>query len=420
MNELLFLSHRIPYPPNKGDKIRSFHLLKHLTRDYRVHLGTFVDDPQDWRHVPAVKAMCGETCFVGLHPARAKLRSLSAFAHGEPMTLPYYRNADLKAWVEKILNSGSVRRILVFSSAMAQYVTSGDRDIRRVLDFVDMDSYKWRQYSHNHPWPVSWLYRREGDALLRFERAQAEKFDMSIFVTEAEAELFKRHAPESAGRVSCIENGVDSDYFSPDREYPNPYPPEEQILVFTGAMDYTANVDAVDWFAREVFPDIRARHVAARFYIVGARPVKAVHKLAELPGVCVTGAVADIRPYLAHARAAVAPLRIARGVQNKVLEAMAMARPVIATPAAMDGIQLCPGLESLVTKTPTAMVRQAVALLAGNDAAALGQRGRECVLRRYNWSENLRRIESLLEGNAASAAQPGSERDERPIRHGQI
>ncbi len=420
MNELLFLAHRIPYPPNKGDKIRSFHLLKHLARDYRVHLGTFVDDPQDWRHVPAVKAMCGETCFVGLHPAWAKLRSLSALIHGEPMTLPYYRNAKLQAWVDQILDSGSVRRILVFSSAMAQYVTSGDRDMHRVLDFVDMDSDKWRQYSRNRPWPVSWLYRREGDTLLRFERAQAEKFDMSIFVTEAEAELFRRHAPESAGHVTCIENGVDSEYFSPDREYPNPYPPEEQILVFTGAMDYTANVDAVDWFAREVFPDIHARHAAARFYIVGARPVKAVHKLAELPGVRVTGAVADIRPYLAHARAAVAPLRIARGVQNKVLEAMAMARPVIATPPAMDGIQLCPGLESLVTKTPAEMVRQAVALLAGSDTATLGQRGRECVLRRYNWSGNLRRIKFLLEGDAGAARPVDGGRGEPPLRRGQV
>lgn len=413
MNELLFLTHRIPYPPNKGDKIRSFNLLKHLARHYRVHLGTFIDDPQDWRYVPAVKELCGDTCFVGLHPAWAKIRSVSALWHGEPMTLPYYRNTRLQSWVDGILKTGSVRRILVFSSAMGQYVTGDIRDTRRVIDFVDMDSDKWRQYSRKHPWPISWLYRREGEALLRFERAQAENFDMSIFVTEAEAELFKRHAPESAKRVTYIENGVDTDYFSPDREYPNPYPPGEQVLVFTGAMDYTANVDAVDWFAREVFPDIYARHAAARFYIVGARPAKNVQNLAGLPGVRVTGAVTDIRPYLAHARAAVAPLRIARGVQNKVLEAMAMARPVLATRMAMEGIQPCPGLESLVTETSEAMVRQALAALSGDTLAHTGQRGRECVLRSYNWGENLGRIELLLEGDAAKTSMAGG-------RHGDI
>src|SRR4030067_155676 len=176
MKELLFLVHRIPYPPNKGDKIRSFNLLKHLTRHYRVHLGTFIDDPHDWRHVPAVKEMCGETCIVGLHPIWARLRSLVALIRGEPMSLPYYRNPRLKAWVNALLGGGSVRRVLVFSSAMAQYVTHTGRDMRCVMDFVDMDSAKWRQYSRNHSWPINWLYRREGEALLRYEREQAGRF----------------------------------------------------------------------------------------------------------------------------------------------------------------------------------------------------------------------------------------------------
>jgi sugar transferase (PEP-CTERM/EpsH1 system associated) len=418
MNELLFLTHRIPYPPNKGDKIRSFNLLKHLARRYRVHLGTFIDDPQDWRHVPAVKELCADTCFVGLHPAWAKIRSVSALWHGEPMTLPYYRNTRLQSWVAGILNAGSVRRILVFSSAMGQYVSGDFRDTRRVIDFVDMDSDKWRQYSGKHPWPISWLYRREGVALLGVERSLAANFDRSIFVSAAEAELFKRHAPESAQRVTYVENGVDTDYFSPDREYPDPYPPGEQVLVFTGAMDYIANVDAVDWFAREVFPTIYAGHAAARFYIVGSRPVKNVQNLASLPGVRVTGAVTDIRPYLAHARAAVAPLRIARGVQNKVLEAMAMARPVLATRMAMEGIQPCPGLESLVTETPEAMARQALAVLSGDTLAQTGQRGRECVLRGYNWDDNLGRIELLLEGDAVKTSAVGGRRGDISLQRG--
>ncbi len=397
MKELMFLAHRIPYPPNKGDKIRSFNLLKHLARHYRVHLGTFVDDSHDWRYLPEVKAMCGETCFVALDPAWARLRSLLGLITGEPLTLPYYRSAALQAWVDRLLAGGSVMRVLVFSSAMAQYVDRKLPGIRRVLDFVDMDSDKWNQYAAECRWPLNWIYRREARQLFRHERRLTNEFEASLFVSESEARLFMRHAPEAAARVGFAENGVDTDYFSLARDYPNPYATEEKVLVFTGAMDYRANVDAVTWFAHEVFPPIRAQIRAARFYIVGARPTKEVRRLAAMPGVCVTGAVHDIRPYLAHARAAVAPLRIARGVQNKVLEAMAMARPVLTSPQAMDGIRACPELEALVTDTPQAMARQAIALLSAADDIDHGWRGRDWVLRHYNWTTNLHRIEQMLE-----------------------
>ncbi len=398
MQELLFLTHRIPFPPNKGDKIRSFNLLKHLAQTYRVHLGTFVDDPQDWCYLPDVKGLCAETCFIPLHPRRARLRSLAGLVNGQPLTLPYYRNAALQQWVDRLLAGGAVRRVLVFSAAMAQYVAGERHGIRRVLDFVDMDSDKWRQYAAGSRWPLRAIYRREARQLFRYERRMANTFEASTFVSQAEAQLFAQHAPETAARVGYVENGVDTDYFSAARDYPNPYAPDERVLVFTGAMDYWANVDAVSWFARQVFPAIRAQAGDARFYIVGARPTPEVQRLAALPGVLVTGAVADIRPYLAHARAAVAPLRIARGVQNKVLEAMAMARPVLASSQAMDGIRTCPGIEALVSDTPAAMAQQALMLLSAADVDEYGRRGRACVLQHYNWTANLRRIEHLLEG----------------------
>jgi sugar transferase (PEP-CTERM/EpsH1 system associated) len=399
MKELLFLAHRIPYPPNKGDKIRSFNLLKHLARDYRVHLGAFIDDPQDWRHVSELKALCSETCFVDLHPARAKLRSLAGLFTGEALTLPYYRNRKLQAWVRRLLADHPIRRVFVFSSAMAQYVDGSMPGVRRVLDFVDMDSDKWRQYAAGHPWPLGWVYRREADRLFACERRLANTFETSLFVSEAEARLFTQHAPETADRVGFIENGVDTDFFSPDREYPNPYAKDEKVLVFTGAMDYWANADAVTWFARRVFPEIRARIPAARFYIVGSRPTKEVLRLGDVAGVCVTGAVPDIRPYLAHAHVAVAPLRIARGVQNKVLEAMAMGRPVLASPQAMDGIRVFPGVELLVTDIPEEMAQRAIALLTEGDRGQTGQQRRECVLHHYNWTTNLQRIGRMLEGD---------------------
>jgi len=401
MRELLFLAHRIPYPPDKGDKIRSFHLLQHLAREYKVHLGAFIDDAQDWSHVEHLKNMCGETCFVALHATRAKLRSLAALATGEPLTLRYYRSARLSRWVGDLLGSRRIERMLVFSSAMAQYLEGASADgMRRVLDFVDLDSDKWRQYSKHSLGPMRWLYRREAETLFECERRYAAAFDGSLFVSEAEARLFTAQAPETAARVSVVENGVDTEYFSPQRVYPSPYAVDEAVLAFTGAMDYWANVDAVAWFAREVFPRVRSEFPLACFYIVGARPARAVRDLAQLPGVRVTGTVPDTRPYLAHARAAVAPLRIARGVQNKVLEAMAMARPVVASPQAAAGIRPCAELLKWTTDAPEVAARMLLKLLREPAPAALGEALRAHVCRHYSWRENLARVEAILEGNA--------------------
>jgi sugar transferase (PEP-CTERM/EpsH1 system associated) len=399
MKELLFLAHRIPYPPDKGDKIRSFHLLQRLARRYTVHLGAFIDDPRDWIHVEHVKRMCGEACFVALHPTLAKPLSLGALATGEPLTLRYFRNARLARWVGGLLRSRRVERALVFSSAMAQYLERAPASgMRRVLDFVDLDSDKWRQYGERSRGPLRWLYRREAATLFACERRYATSFDASLFVSEPEAKLFVSQAPETAARVSVVRNGVDTEYFSPLHPYPNPYAADEIALVFTGAMDYWANVDAVAWFAREVFPIVRADVPQVRFYIVGARPTREVQDLAQLPGVRVTGTVSDTRPYLAHARVAVAPLRLARGVQNKVLEAMAMARPVIASPQAVAGIVPCPELTEWSADAPDGLARLALKCLREPAPAALGSALRAHVLKHYGWSENLARVDSILEG----------------------
>lgn len=393
--ELLFLVHRMPYPPNKGDKIRSFHMLRHLSQHYRVHLGTFVDDEADWRHVDTARSFCGESHFAKLNPSTARLRSLSGLLSGQALTLPYYHNAGMQAWVNDILARHPVKRILVFSSAMAQYVRqAGGR--RRVIDFVDIDSDKWVQYAKSKRWPLSWLYRREGKLLLRHEREIASEFDASLFVSREEAELFKRLAPESADKTSYFSNGVDTGYFSPEREYSNPYPANEQVLVFTGAMDYWPNVDAVSWFAEEIFPAILAAHPQTRFYIVGSRPSTAVNELARLPGIKVTGTVADIRPYLAHARLAVAPLRIARGLQNKVLEAMAMEKIVVSSPQAAEGIQATLGEELHVASSAQAFGQTILTLLAEKACGPMGKAARARILTDYDWDSCLAQVDALL------------------------
>ena len=395
MKRLLFLVHRIPYPPTKGDKVRSYNMLKYLAGRYRLHLGAFVDDPADFAHAPALRELCEECHLVRLRPALATARSLVGLASGEALTLPYYRSASMSRWVKQVLRATPVDGVLVFSSAMAQYVMSAT-GVPRVADLVDVDSDKWQQYAATRSWPYSAVYRRESRALLRYEREIARQFDATVFVSAAEAGLFRQLAPEAADKVWHVNNGVDADYFSPERTYEYPYGDGERVLVFTGAMDYWPNVDAVVEFARGVFPAIRRGFPAARFYIVGARPTPEVRKLAELPGVSVTGAVPDMRPYLAHAQLAVAPLRVARGVQNKVLEAMAMAKPVVASPQAAEGIEARRGLELLVAGDAAEFVRQATQLLEHGDAAAIGGAARARVLASYGWESSLSRFEQLL------------------------
>ena len=407
MKELLFLAHRIPFPPNKGDKLRSYNLLKHLSRDYRVHLGAFIDDEQDWRYVEEVKSMCGECHFVGLNSRSAKLRSLPALLGSRPLSVPYYYDASMAEWVRNIMDTQPVHHVLTFSGPMAQYVAQARGSaLRRVMDFVDIDSDKWRQYADSRRWPMSWIYRREARTLLRYERRIAADFDASVFVSDSEAELFKQQAPECATRVWGIHNGVDTAYFDPARNYTAPFPLHEKPIVFTGAMDYWANVDAVTWFAREIFPAVRERDEEARFYIIGARPSSEVKELRRLPGVIVVGAVEDIRPYLAHAMLAVAPLRIARGVQNKVLEAMAMAKVVVVTPQALDGILCEPGRELLLAADAQAFSAQVVEVLATGADATLEQAARARVLAEYSWDINLQKFASLLEGEAGEAHAP--------------
>jgi sugar transferase (PEP-CTERM/EpsH1 system associated) len=392
--DLLLLVHRIPYPPNKGDKIRSYNLLKFLATKYRVHLATFVDDADDWQHVPAVEALCASSHFVKLDPLKGKIRSAKALATGKSLSLEYYRDAEMKRWIARTMRQQGIARVMTFCSVMAQYADDFPA-ARRVIDFCDVDSDKWRQYADKKSWPMSWVYRHEARSLLDYERKVAGDFDASLFVSEPEAELFRTLAPESRAKIGFFNNGVDTEYFSPARSYDNPFAEGEQALVFTGAMDYWPNIDAVKWFAEHVLPRVRVAVPNARFYIVGSRPAPEVLALAS-DAIAVTGTVPDVRPYLAHCVAAVAPLRIARGIQNKVLEAMAMARPVVASPQAFEGIDAVQGRELLVLDAPADYADSLIALLRSPDLA-MGPAARASVERRYSWSAHLSPIESRFE-----------------------
>ena len=403
MGKLLYLVHRLPYPPNKGDKVRSYHLLKHLTQRHRVFLGTFVDDPADEAFVDTVRALCPDLFVARLHPRRAKLRSLVGLATQQALSLRYYRDASLQAWVKQTMAAHSIDAIVIFSGVMAQYVEHlpAQSAAPMLVDFVDVDSAKWTQYAANHRWPLSWLYRREGEWLLAYERAVAARAKRSFFVTENEAAMFLRQASECAGSVEAMSNGVDADFFSPDPARASPFlgnalQPDPIPLVFTGAMDYWPNIDAVTWFVEDMLPALRRSWPSLCFYIVGRSPPPAVLALAG-EGVVVTGTVADVRPYLQHAAVVVAPLRVARGIQNKILEAMAMARPVVAAQSCVAAIDACVGEELVSADAAQDYVREIDALLRSPQrAAAVGQAGRARVLLGYSWDAHLSKIDRHL------------------------
>ena len=406
MRNLLFLVHRLPFPPNKGDKVRSYHLLKHLASRHRVFLGTFVDDPQDETYVDSLSEFCASVHAARLQPRLARLRSLAALACGEALTLSYYRNAGMRRWVECTVRERDIDTVVVFSSAMAQYVT-GIAGLRLLVDFVDVDSAKWSQYGREHSWPLSWVYRREAVRLLAFEAAVADRAAASFFVTRAEVGLFRSLAPGCRGRVEVLGNGVNADYFSPacaSDGPPAPYPDGVWPLVFTGAMDYWPNIDAVVWFATAVLPELRRRHPALRFYIVGRNPAPAVRQLAGAH-VVVTGTVDDVRPYLLRAAVVVAPLRVARGVQNKVLEAMAMARAVVVSQICAAGIDALAGRDFEVAGDVASYLALIDALLRQPvRAQAMGRAARQRVLAGYSWEAHLRGLDSHLDGGADGAS----------------
>ena len=388
MENLLYLVHRIPYPPNKGDKIRSFHWLEGLARHFNIYLATFIDDPEDIQYSNQLDKYCVDKLVRPLSPTLSKIKSLRGLVTGQALSLPYYHDKKLHEWVAATCNKHNIKRVLIYSSTMAQYIDSAQyEDFHRVIDFIDIDSDKWRQYATTKSGVAKFIYQREAEKLFSYESAIAQKTDYSFFVSGAEAKLFRQLTSLADNRVGYMNNGVNAEYFSPEREYPAIFPPGRKRLVFTGAMDYWANIDAVVWFAEQVFPELK-RHQDIDFYIVGSKPGKDVQRL-HGDGICVTGRVDDVRPYIFHSDVVVAPMRIARGVQNKVLEGMAMAKPVVVSPAALEGIQATVGDEIVLVEQVNEYVKAILDLLNSDRGVEIGMRARQRVVEDYSWQSNV-------------------------------
>lgn len=397
MAEILFLVHRAPWPPDRGDRIRSWHMFEALAKLAPVHVAALADNDADAEIARAKMAPLCKSLAIEVRKVSRPLALAQAVLHGEPVSNRLFRNAALARHVGGLIGHGDISHIVAFSGQMAQYLPE-DFGGPVVMDFVDVDSAKFATYAvQDKRQPLHWVHKREAARLGDYEAEIAARVDASLFVSEAEAAVFRGRSGMGEDRVRAVENGIDTDRFDPALAFAPVGAGKGPLAVFTGQMDYRPNIDAVRWFAADILPLVRRHHADARFAIVGRAPTDEVKALADFPGVTVTGQVPDVRPWLAAADVVVAPLLLARGIQNKLLEAMAMARPVVASAAAAEGIDAVPGEHLLVADT-TEGIAAAVCTAFGDPdrAAMMGQAARARMIARYGWDARLAPLGRLL------------------------
>ena len=384
MSDILFLAHRLPWPPDRGDRIRSWHVLNALAKLAPVHVIAPTERDVLPEHIAQVERVAAS---VTVHPREtSKISALiGALASGLPASVVAFRSLKLAAKVRPLIAAHDISTIYAFSGQMACYVPDEFAG-RFVMDFVDVDSAKFEALGRKMFGLGAWVMRREGRTLHAFEMAAARRASASLFVSEAEAALFRARTGLPA---QVVENGVDAAHFSPGAV--EPVEATHPLIVFTGQMDYPPNVEAVTTFARDVLPSLPT----AIFAIVGRAPTAAVKALAAA-NVIVTREVADTRPWLAAADVVVAPLALARGIQNKVLEAMAMGKAVVASPSAAEGIDAEAGRDLIVADGADRVAAISALLTDPARAAAIGAAARARVLARYSWEARLGPLADLV------------------------
>lgn len=388
---ILFLTQRVPYPPNRGDRIINYHYIRHLAREHEVIVGCLSDGPSDSENIAALKKLVAGVVAVPVSRTNSRWRALKSLATtSRPLTLAYFDEPEFRRRIGALLRDSRFDLAMASSSSMAMFIERAD--VPRIIQFVDLDSQKWLSYSQDSRLPRRWVYRQEARRLLAYEQAVARSFDCSLFCSSRELQDFRRLVPGVAARV--IRNGVDLEYFQPQREPVS----DGNNLVFTGVMNYRPNSDGAGWFAREVFPRIRRDVPKATFTICGASPDSAVQRLARQPGIEVTGAVPDVRPYLNRAGVAVVPVRIARGIQNKLLEAMAMGLPAVTTTAAFAGLQADLGDSVRVADEPAQFAEHVVRFLRDEPRRTrAGREARAVVESRFRWDQSLAELDEVID-----------------------
>ena len=398
--EILFLAHRIPFPPDRGDKIRSHHLLKALAALAPVHVATLADDVRDWDQEGELQAIAASYCLQRRSKPLA-LAGAEAVLKGVPVSQTAFHHPAIERYIAQVLKERPIDTIVAFSSQMGQYIPASFGG-RVLFDFVDVDSAKFEAYAEQGHGPMAWVNAREGRMLRAEEARLARLADVSLLVSPEEAALFAaRLSPEDRARcdVRGMRNGIDSVFFDPAVVSPEPRLRELSgpRLIFTGQMDYAPNVDAALRVARRILPSLREQFAGASFHVVGRNPTDELKALHGQDGVHVWGGVPDIRTWLAGAHLALVPLDIARGIQNKVLEAMAMSLPIVLTSGAATGIGAEDGRDLLMADSDEDLIEAARKVLAEAElAAALGAAARRFVVGRMSWAATLAPLAGLI------------------------
>ncbi len=397
---ILYLCHRFPYPPQAGSKVRAFHMIRHLARDHRVIVCSMARTDAEALAGNGLAEFCEDYRMVRVHEPLQVLRMLARLPTAEPSSMGYFYSGAFDREVRSLLEQRRFDLIMVHCSSVAPYVkhVSG---VPKLLDFCDMDSQKWLEYARYKRFPLSLGYRLEGLKLERAEAQLARSFEVSTVATMGELASLEQIAPGAVG--NWFPNGVDVDYF-----VPSGYPYAGDTISFIGRMDYYPNEECMVDFCATTLPLIRARHPAIKLLIVGAEPSPAVRRLGKIPGVTVTGSVPDVRPYVRGSAATVAPLNIARGTQNKILEAMAMGVPVVSSGIAARGVDAVAGEHLLVADTPAVFADAVLRILSDPmERQRLAVMGRERMRLHHSWDGAMKRLDSIME---QCLAQPGCSR----------
>lgn len=390
---ILYLAHRIPYPPDKGDKMRAFRHLEYLGRRHRLWCACFVDTRTDLVHVGPLRRHCEDVVAVLLDRPRAILRGAMGLLRGGTVTESFYRHQAMSDAVCALGRSVRFDAVVAFSSSMAQYALDAPA-ARHVLDLCDLDSQKWLEYAAMSDPPLAWLYGAEGRRLASLEHRWIRDFDTTILISNAEAKTIRPLAP--TGKLRIITNGVDL----PERSGSGCHERTgEPTVGFVGVLSYRPNVDAVCWFVEHCWREIRDVRPTARFRVVGRSPTRRIRRLSSAPGVDIVGPVQNVQDELQRFDVSVAPMRTARGLQNKVLEAMAAELPVVLTAKAAEGIDAIDGREYLIVDPPDRMIRCILQLLREPaKRSGIGQAARRFVASHHRWDDALRPLEFAVTG----------------------
>ena len=394
---VLLLTHRLPYPPDRGDRIRAYHLLKTLSREFEVGLASVSEEPVWLQHHHLLRAMAKRVALQPIVKSWSGVRACGALLRGQPITPAWHYRLGLAEQIKQWHEQEPFDLVLTFCTGMIEYArvlrqahNAEGEPVKHILDVVDVDSLKWAAYARQSWPPMSWVYGSEARRLRRIEAGEADRLDAVTVISQAEAKAYQQSVGQHTG-LTVVRNGVDLDYFAPLED------PNNQTMVFVGVLNYRPNAEAVAWFAKNVMPSLREKLPEAHLYIVGRHPTPAVLALSQIPGVEVIGSVPDVRSYLLQSSVSIAPLLLARGTQNKVLEAMACRRAVVCSPAAAAGIDATANEHFLVAETPADWVSQLARLLGDQGLRhTLAAAAREHVETHYAWAHAMEPMLALV------------------------